>query len=59
MRSGRSRGEMENRGKKRENVRVCVCVRKKERNGERLWVDEGNAIYNGRGSGIDQSDCVL
>lgn len=32
-----------------------VCVRERE-NGERLWVEEENAIYNGRGSGIDQSD---
>lgn len=31
---------------------VCMCVR--EINGECLWVDEKNAIYNGRGSGIDQ-----
>lgn len=43
---------------KRENVCMCMCVCVKERNGERLWVYE-NAIYNGRGSGIDQSDCVL
>lgn len=51
MRSGRR--EMENRGQKRENVYVGLS------NGERLWVDEKNAIYDGRGSGIDQSDCVL
>lgn len=56
MRSGRGIGEMENRGKK---DKMCVCVREEERNGERLWVDEENAIYNGTGSGIDQSDCVL
>lgn len=31
----------------------------RETNGESLWVDEKRAIYNGRGSGIDQSDCVL
>lgn len=51
MGSVRGRGEMENRGKKNVFVR--------EREIERLWVDEKNAIYNGRGSGIDQSDCVL
>lgn len=36
-----------------------MFVYEKERNGERLWVEEENAIYNGRGAGIDQSDCVL
>ena len=65
MRSGRGRGEMENKGKKRDKICVCVCVCvcmcvcKKQWNGERLWVDVENAIFNGRGSGIDQSDCVL
>lgn len=33
--------------------------REREKNVEGLWVDKENAIYNGRGSGIDQNDCVL
>lgn len=52
-----SRGEIENRGKKRQNQ--CVYEREREKNVEGLWVDKENAIYNGRGSGIDQNDCVL
>lgn len=57
MRSGKGRGEMENKGKE---LKQCICGREREREGcgERLWADEENAIYNDS-SGIDQSDCVL
>lgn len=41
--------------------RVCMCaiLCVRQINGEWLWVDEKNAIYNGKGSGIDQYDYVL
>lgn len=47
MRSGKGRGEMENKGKE---LKQCICGREREREGcgERLWADEENAIYNDR-----------
>lgn len=56
MRSGRAEERWKIEGKK---DKMSMCMRERERNVEGLWVDKENAIYNGRGSGIDQNDCVL
>lgn len=58
MRSGKGRGEMENKGKE---LKQCICgrERERERDVERGCGRTRRTLYIMTGSGIDQSDCVL
>lgn len=55
MRSGKGRGEMENKGKEIKTVHMC----KRKSDVERGCGWTRRTLYIMTGSGIDQSDCVL